>query len=149
MLAGSAAAAQCPDPVGDQDSVRISASGPELIIPETWDVVAKGVHEAPCDGWVDQGVAADQVDGFLPASPTVVFDLEEMAPHIFMVMAEAQCGPRLVVRTGDGLWHFGEQANGRQEVTVWGTPDGPLQVWVGTEAQTQCDASLTLETFDR
>lgn len=147
ILVGTHAAAQCPST--DEDGARFFASGPDLISPESWDVVADGVHGAPCDGWVAQGVAGDQVDGFLPTSPTAIFELDGMAPHILMVMADAQCSPRLVVRTGDGIWHFGEHANGRQEVTVWGTPDGPMQVWVGAEEQTQCEATLTLETFDR
>jgi len=72
-----------------------------------------------------------------------------MGPHILMVMAEATCGPRLVVRTGDGIWHVAEQNNDRQELVVWSAQDGPMQVWVGAETQTECSATLILETFDR
>ena len=144
---GSAAAAQCPEPVlgaGDY-----SASGPDLITPQSWSVAAQGDIAVPCDDWLQQGVQTDQIDGFLPSRPTAVIDLEEMGPHILMVMAQAQCSPRLAVRTLDGLWHFGTQANGRQEVTIWGAPDGPIQVWLGAESQNECEATLTLETFDR
>ncbi len=147
LFIGSSAAAQCPEPVLGPG--EIAASGPELISPQHWPVIAEGQIAVPCEDWGSQGVQTDRIDGFLPDRPTAVFDLDEMAPHILMVMAQAQCDPRLAVRTADGLWHFGERANGRQEVTVWGAPDGPLQVWVGAGTQMQCEAQLTLETFDR
>lgn len=147
ILLGSGVAAQCPEPVfGDGE---ISATGADLIVPQEWSVTAQGENVAPCADWIEQGVVSDQVDGFLPFRPTAVINLSEMGPHILMVMADAQCEPRLAVRTLDGLWHFGEQANGRREVTIWGAPDGPLQVWVGSGTQDQCEATLTLETFDR
>ena len=120
-----------------------------MIQPQNWEVVADGAVAVPCEDWVAQGISAERIDGFLPALPTAVFDLEGLGPHILMVMAQSQCDPRLAVRTLDGLWHFGEKANGRQEIVVWSASDGPLQVWVGAGAQEQCDATLTLETFDR
>lgn len=144
---GTGAVAQCPEPVLGVGEFR--ASGANLIVPQDWAVTANGEIAVPCGEWAQQGVQSDQIDGFLPSRPTAVIDLEGMGPHILMVMAQAQCEPLLAVRTADGLWHFGEQGVERQEATIWGAPDGPLQVWVGSKGQEQCDATLTLETFDR
>ncbi len=146
-LWASQAAAQCPEP--SVAETGIAASGPDLIVPKSWEVTAVGAHAAPCQVWADQGVNAQSIDGFLPVAPSATFELAGMAPHILMVMAEAACDPRLAVRTGDGLWHFAQSANGRQEVVVWSASDGPMQVWVGAADQTSCEASVILETFDR
>lgn len=143
----NAAAALCPDP--DLGGQRYAATGPELIAPQQWSVRAEGSHMAPCADWEEQGIAAGELAGYLPVAPTAVFELDGMAPHILMVMAEAQCRPVLAARTADGLWFFGQTANGRQEVTIWGAPDGPLQVWVGAATEDGCDGTVILETFDR
>jgi len=139
--------AACPDP--SLDSVQYAATGPELIAPQTWDVDVAGTNPAPCPEWLLSGLPVDGLDGFLSPAPTAVFELEGMGPHIMMVMAEAECSPMLAVRGGDGIWEFGRTANGRQEVTLWGVPDGPLHVWVGSATQETCEGTLTLETFDR
>lgn len=72
-----------------------------------------------------------------------------MAPHILTVRAAAGCRPVLAVRSGDGLWFFGETKNGKQEVTLWGAPDGPLQVWIGAATPEGCEGEIELETYDR
>ena len=143
----SGAAASCPDPT--LDAPRFDATGPELIAPQSWPINVEGEEAVPCAQWALQGSMPLDLDGYLPVAPTAVFDLEGMGPHILMVMAEARCEPILAVRSADGLWHSGETANGREEVVVWGAPDGPLQVWVGARDQTTCDGTVTLETFDR
>jgi len=145
-FAGSAAAS-CPDP--RVESPHFSATGPDLLAPQSWDVEVRGEAQVPCDEWVVTDVAPDHFDGFLPIAPTAVFDLDGLGPHILMVMAQGQCDARLLVRSSNGLLHFGETANGREEVVVWGASDGPLQVWVGAATQTACDGTVTLETFDR
>lgn len=143
----SPAFAVCPDPnLGGQ---RYASTGGDLIAPKRWPVRAQGTHVAPCAGWAERGIAADDLAGFLPVAPTAVFELEGMAPHILMIMAEAQCRPVLAARTWDGLWFFGQTANGRQELTIWGAPDGPLHVWVGAATRDGCDGTIILETFDR
>lgn len=143
----SPAFAVCPDPTLDSD--RYEATGGELIVPQSWEVEVGGTNPAPCPAWLLSGLPVDGLDGFLSPAPTAVFDLDGMGPHIMMVMAQAECQPVLAVRTGDGIWEFGRPANGRQEVTLWGAPDGPLQVWVGSASQQTCEGTLTLETFDR
>lgn len=146
-LCASPAVAQCPDP--GFDAPRYVTTGPGLIAPQTWDVVAIGGQAAPCDDWIARGVFTDGLTGFLPVAPTAVFDLDGMAPHILMVMAQADCAAVLAVRSGDGQWFFGGTARGREEVTLWGAPNAPLQVWVGTLGGDSCAATVTLETFDR
>ena len=139
--------ALCPDPALDAPSY--AATGADLIVPHQWPVTVEGAHAAPCAAWRLQGMSHDMVDGFFPLAPTARFELEGMAPHILMVMADAACSPVLAVRSADGQWHFGQTANGRDAVTIWAAPDGPLQVWVGSTRQESCDGVLTLETFDR
>lgn len=146
LWAGSALAV-CPDHTLDAPSY--SATGPALIAPQTWQVRAEGDHLAPCGTWTVTGIASDELAGFLPHAPTARFDLDEMGPHILMIMAQADCDAVLAVRGGFGVWYFGRTANARQEVTLWGAGNGPLHVWVGTTEQGGCDATLTLETFDR
>jgi hypothetical protein len=139
--------AACPDP--DLAGERYAAIGVDLIAPQSWDVRAVGQHPAPCDDWTATGIVSGNLSGFLPAAPTAVFDLDGMGPHILMVMAQADCRPVLAVRSGDGLWYFGQTANGRQEVTLWGAPNGELKVWVGAATPEGCDGTVILETFDR
>lgn len=139
--------ADCPDPW--RAGQAYVATGAGLIDPQSWDMMAAGTEAAPCDAWVERGIVTGELAGFLPLAPTAVFSLDGMAPHILMVRAEAMCRPVLAVRGGDGIWYFGSTVNGRQEVTIWGTPDGPLQVWVGAADREGCAATLTLETFDR
>jgi len=148
LLAG-AAGAQCPDPPLSADTFAVA--GPELITPRTWPVEAIGRHSAPCAEWeTETGIVYGDLEGYLPEVPTAVFELDNMGPHILMVMAETACDPVLAVRSADGLWYFGERRNDRQEVTIWGAPnEGALQVWVGAGAETQCDGTVILETFDR
>lgn len=143
----ASASASCPDPT--LDAPRYSATGPELIAPQAWpvDVLAEAV--APCPDWRMQGTVPEQVEGFLPVAPTAVFDLVGLAPHILMVMAQAPCDPLLAVRSPDGVWHFGETANDREEVVVWSASDGPLQVWIGSRGASACSGDVILETFDR
>ncbi|SLN59475.1 hypothetical protein PSJ8397_03162 [Pseudooctadecabacter jejudonensis] len=141
------AQASCPDPFLPAETYN--ATGPDLIAPQSWAVQATAEAQVPCADWAENDVLTHELVGYLPIAPSAVFNLEGMAPHILMVMADAQCDPILAVRSGDGLWHFGQSANDRQEVVVWGAPDGPLQVWVGSARQTSCDATVILETFDR
>jgi len=147
LLAGTAAA-QCPDP--NLSAETFSATGPDLIAPKTWEVAATGALPVPCADWEDTGIVHGDLYGFLPQAPTAVFELVDMGPHILMVMAEASCDPVLAVRSADGLWHFGEVRNDRQEVTIWGAPsEGALQVWVGSATEVGCNGTVILETFDR
>lgn len=141
------AAADCPDPA--LGGARFAATGPDLIVPQRWELPARGDAIAPCPDWAAGGVVSTELQGYLPIAPTAVFELDGMGPHILMVMAEAECDPLLAVRAANGLWHFGETANGRQEVVVWSAPDGPLQVWLGSGDATGCTGSVILETFDR
>jgi len=89
------------------------------------------------------------VTGRLPIAPTAQFQLSGMGPHILMVMAQASCGAVLAARGGNGVWYFGETSNAREEIVLWGAGDGVLQVWVGSQTEQSCEATLTLETFDR
>ena len=147
-LWASPALAICPDP--NLTGAGYAAVGADLIVPQHWDVRAMGQHSAPCEDWVATGVVTGDLAGFLPTAPTAVFELDGMGPHIMMVMAQAEeCHPVLAVRSGDGLWYFGQTANGRQEVTLWGAPNGALKVWVGAVTPEGCDGTVTLETFDR
>jgi len=131
------------------DGVAYLVAGPDLIAPQTWDVRAQGDVAVPCQGWIAQGLNAGVVEGFFAQAPTAIFRLSRMGPHILMVMAEGECGAILATRTGDGLWSFGQTRNGREEITLWGAGNGPMQVWVGSATAQGCDAALTLETFDR
>lgn len=146
VLAGPAAAL-CPDP--SLDAPAFVATGAELIAPQSWDVQAGVGDGMVCGTWVLAGVDAGGTDAFLPAAPSATFGLTGLGPHILMVMAQADCAPVLAARTHDGVWYFGETANGREEIVLWGASDGVLQVWVGAQASDGCDAELTLETFDR
>ncbi|AKS46511.1 hypothetical protein SAMN05444287_1627 [Octadecabacter temperatus] len=139
--------ADCPDP--SIDGPEFSVTGAELIAPQSWDVQAHGTHVAPCAGWDGAFIQTDRVAGFLPIAPTAQFQMDEMGAYILMVVVQAACDPVLAVRSQDGFWEFGETANGRQEAVLWGAPNGGLQVWVGSAERTSCDATVTLETFDR
>jgi len=95
------------------------------------------------------GIVSGNLTGFQPTAPTAVFELDGMGPHILMVMAQAECSPVLAVRSGDGLWHFGQTANSRQEVTLCDAPNGVLQIWVGAATPEGFEGTVILETFDR
>ena len=145
-LVAAPAFADCPDP--NLEGPTYEATGPELIAPRDWDVRAQGDTVVPCAQWAETGVLSGDLDGYLPLAPTARFELSGLGSHILMVMARAECRPILAARTGDGLWYFGETANGREEIVLWGAGDGPMQVWVGSGDPDGCDAILTLETFD-
>jgi hypothetical protein len=144
--AANQAVAQCPDPTAP--TVTYAASGPELIAPQSWSVMAGGEVFVPCPAWVLSGVMSGGFKGYLPAVPTATFQLVGMAPHILMVMVEAECAAIVATQTGDGLWYFSETCGTREEITLWGAGDGPMQVFVGATEPEGCDAVLTLETFD-
>jgi len=146
MLFGTPAWASCPDP--ELAGEGFVATGPSLIAPQSWEVVAGGDVAAPCADWAEQEIAGD-IEGYVSVAPTAVFELSEMGPHILMVMARAECGAVLMARTGDGLWFFGETAADREEITIWGAPNAQMQVWVGSKSADGCPAEVTLETFDR
>ena len=146
-LTGGPALASCPDP--SLGAVEYTATGPELIAPQTWSVRVQGTTEIPCDGWIETGVITADAMGMLPIAPTAQFTLDGMGPHILMVMAQADCGAVLAARGGDGVWYVGRTANGREEITLWGAGDGVLKVWVGSAGGQGCEGTLTLETFDR
>lgn len=146
-LLGAPAAALCPDPSGP--AVTHKATGPALLVPQSWDITVGGDQTAPCAEWAAQGTGGTEMSGLLPLAPTVAFDLTGLGPHILMVTAEAVCNPILVARTRDGVWYFGQPRNGREEITLWGAGDGLTQVWVGSAQDGTCDGMVTLETFDR
>ncbi len=146
-LVAGPAFADCPDP--SLEGPRYLASGPSLLAPQTWAVRAQGAQTAPCADWEREASTPEDLAGFLPVAPTAVFHLSTMSPHIMIVSAQAECRPVLLLRTGDGLWHFGKTTNARQEVTLWGVADGPLQVWIGSATAQGCNGTVTLETFDR
>ncbi|MEL6960548.1 MAG: hypothetical protein AAGL89_16515 [Pseudomonadota bacterium] len=139
--------ADCPDP--NREGPNYASNGADLIIPQVWEARAEGDLVAPCTEWTETGLVSGEMAGFLPEAPTAVFDLDGLGPHILQVRAVAECRPILAVRSGDGLWFFGETKNGKQEVTLWGAPDGPLQVWMGAETPEGCDGLIELETYDR
>lgn len=150
-LAAAPAFAECPDPdltpaLGGPD---YTSTGADLIAPQMWTARAQGTAPAPCAEWSEAGIVSGDLAGFLPLAPTAEFKLEGLGPHILTVRALADCRPVLAVRSGDGLWFFGETKNGQQEVTLWGAPDGPLQVWMGSETSEGCDGAIELETYDR
>lgn len=144
---GAAAAAECPDPFAL--AAQSSATGPDLIVPQRWDVRAGGDLAIPCEGWREAGVILNGAEGFLPAAPTRLFDLSGLGPHILVVRAYAVCDPVLAVQGGDGLWYLGEENGSAREVTLWGASDGILKVWVGSGDTNGCDAQIELETYDR
>lgn len=139
--------ALCPDP--SLEGATYDATGADLISPQSWDVRAQGDHIAPCANWALADWNTGGLSGYLPLAPTAAFDLSGMAPHILVVAAQAECRAVLAVRSGDGQWFFADQTAAGPQVTLWGVPDGPLQVWVGSLSEAGCDGALTLETFDR
>ncbi|MCF2872218.1 hypothetical protein L0664_14175 [Octadecabacter sp. G9-8] len=142
--------ASCPDPTRQEGAVY-NATGAELLAPRTFAVTAGGGLPVPCVDFVDAdpSLLREELVGFMSGEPTAVIELEGMAPHILTVSARAECGPVLTVHASDGQWYFGEFSDAGQAVTLWGAPDGPLRVWVGSTTLAQCEGAFTLETFDR
>lgn len=146
-LLSAPAFASCPDPAADAPSW--SATGPELIAPQSWELPFGGETQVPCGEWAFDGRGAALEGGFLPVAPTAVVELSGMGPHILVARATASCEPILAARTPDGLWYFGETRDIYQEITFWGSPSGPLQVWLGAAGRDGCTGTLELETYDR
>ena len=120
-----------------------------MIAPQSWAIRAQGDHITPCADWALAGWDTGGLSGYLPLGATATFNLSGMAPHILVVDAQAECRAVLAVRSGDGQWFFGQPGADGPEVTLWGAPDGPLQVWVGSMSEQGCDGTISLETFDR
>ena len=143
----SPAFANCPDPT--LDGANFAATGAQLLAPQVWDISAGGNVAAPCADWAASGVNDGQISGYLSVPPTGVFDLTGMGPHILIVRARSQCGAVLAVRSGDGVWYFGDEDGDTTQATLWGVPDGPLKVWVGSKTPDICAGVVELETYDR
>lgn len=133
---GSDVGAACPDPT--LPALQFSASGPDLITPQTWPVAARGSEVAPCEGWAETGIITKELGGLLPLGPTAIFDLSGMSPHILMVMAEADCDAVLAMRSGDGQWFSAKPETRAKRPFCGAHRMGPCRS--GSEPATQTDA---------
>ena len=143
-FAGEAAA--CPDWSLSGDSYR--ASGDDLYQRRAFPVVAGGSNTISGCRIRPQ---SDTGDGWVATRPDFTFDLSRMDRYRLVVSAYSKCDTVLLINTGQANWYFDDDDGGDldPQITLTRPSNGWLDVWVGTYDPQTCDATLTLETFDR
>ncbi|MEM1273893.1 MAG: hypothetical protein AAGF88_08750 [Pseudomonadota bacterium] len=140
----TAAAFACPDwQFGGQ---TYSYSGQQLYTPQQLQGAAYGGFDLA--GCSTPGAATR---GYASAAPNYTLNLSGMDQYYLVLDVVSQCDATLLVNAADGTWLFDDDSNGnldpRMELRVPSQINGRVDVWVGTYDNSQCAATLRLETF--
>jgi hypothetical protein len=146
MMAFTGEAEACPD--YNQSGEAYRATGADLYTPRSFNVVAGGSNTISGCRIRPQ---TDQGDGWVASSPDFTFDLSGMDRYRLVVSAVSKCDTVLLINTGKANWYFDDDDGGNMDpqISLTRPSNGWLDVWVGTYDAPNCDAVLTLETFDR
>lgn len=140
-LASPAAAQQCPD--WRQNGAGINTDADTLWSPRSWSVTAGGPLNLPNCGSVPG-------TGQITAAPdfTVTYDALSRG-HALEFRIESQCDTVLLVNDASAGWHFSDDEDGtlNPRLRLGNAASGIYDVWVGTYGQSNCAATLVLETF--
>ncbi len=118
-------------------------TGQQLYSPQTFSVTAQGGAQLrPC------GL---DYPGYASTAPQYTFNLSGMDPYYLVLDVTSQCDSLLLVNTSNGSWLFDDDSNGnldpRLEVRGAQNLNGRLDVWVGTYGNSNCQGTLTAETW--
>lgn len=133
------AAAACPDPSLADRSAAITPTYDIQRIP----VTAGGEQTLQACGLGVVGI------GQFRSAPDVSLDVPQMEQRQLRLAVESTCDPALLITTADGQWLFNDDADGLNPGLVIEDPAalmGRIDIWVGTFAGTECEATLALST---
>ncbi len=88
--------------------------------------------------------------GWVITSPdfTVAYDNLNMGRDL-EIRATGTCDTVLLVNDATGTWHFNDDADGsfNPRLRLSNAPSGSYDIWVGTFGQSNCAATMVMETF--
>lgn len=144
LTAGSAA---CPDP--SQYGERHEESGKSLYEQKRFRVQAGGTTEI--DSCRNVRSRSGSASGYVTTSPDFSFNLRGMADYRLQMDVISECDSILLINTGAENWYYDDDDAGNLDARIeLNRPsDGWLDVWVGTHNGAYCNATLSLETFER
>ena len=137
----------CPDYSISGESFQ--ATGDELYVPRTFEVIAGGdVSLSDCphiDPLTDTG------PGYVMTRPDFTFSLSGMSPYTLEISVVSKCDSMLLVNTGRANWYYDDDDNGDYDprIVLTRPSDGWLDIWIGTYDGEFCNARLEMETFYR
>lgn len=136
---GASPAAACPQ--WQMTGRQVSYSAGQLLSPQTLSVVAGGdVNLANC-----QSVPGS---GYVITQPDFDLTLSDMSGSAALVLQVAgQCDTVLLVNDSTGRWHFDDDSAGNLQprIEIAGAQNGVYDIWVGTFAPSNCQATLSLQ----
>lgn len=123
------------------------ASGDELYTQRSFPVTAGGDYDlSRCRNVRPQ---TDRGRGFVTANPDFSFELSGMGRYQLVISVISQCDSVLLINTGSASWYYDDDDNGNLDAKISLTrpANGRVDIWVGTQNGSACDATLYLETF--
>lgn len=140
-LALAGAAHACPDPSAYGE--RYTYSSDDLYTERTLDVVAGGGTDLDyCEDIPGTGQVITKPDFSIRYNKTEQYDLR------FKV--DGACDTVLLINDATGKWHFDDDDTD-QDPLLWlrNAADGWIDVWIGTYGDSNCAATLRMESFSR
>lgn len=141
MLAGAAAAQQCPD--WQLGGIQIATDAETAWAAQQYPLFAGGGLNLASCGSV-QGV------GYVTPAPnfTLEYDARNMGRDLeFRVQTD--CDTTLLINDFSGQWHFNDDEDGtlQPRLRLPNAASGRYDIWVGSYGQQACQATLVAETF--
>jgi hypothetical protein len=139
-LACSTAAVACPAMNMSQGATSLGMD--QLATPQSVSLMAGG------DNRLDQCGLGMLGFGQFRSAPDYSFVVTGDTSRDVVLAVTSDCDAAMLVNTADGQWHFNDDANGnldpRLTVPAGAPLDGQVDVWIGTFAGGECEATLNI-----
>lgn len=141
---GATAAGACPDFRKSGDTYALS--GQDMYNEKLFKVQAGGKYDIR---YCDIHLQSDKGRGFVTSRPDFTIQTSGMGNYSLVVSVVSECDSVVLVNTGAANWYYDDDDNGNLDarITLTRPSNGWLDVWVGTQDGSTCDAILSLETF--
>lgn len=144
VAAGMASA--CPD--YSQYGATYQLSGHDLYSEKRFNVRAGGDQLITRCGI---RFGSDRGRGYVTQAPDFSIQMPNMQGFQLVISVVSQCDSILLINTPNRNWFYDDDDNGNLDARIILTrpSSGWMDIWVGTHDGSVCDATLSLETFNR
>ncbi len=94
---------------------------------------------------------SDRGRGYVTEAPDFSINTYGMNGYRLVISVVSRCDSILLINTGARNWYYDDDDNGNLDARISLTrpSNGWLDIWVGTHDGSVCDATLSMETFNR
>ncbi|WP_039017801.1 hypothetical protein [Halocynthiibacter namhaensis] len=147
FLATTGAALACPD--ASAWGQKVTVSGQDLFTPRNYSVVAGGQYDLSTCG-IRPSNWSGAMTGNVIGKPDFSFTMNQLSGYELEFRVVSDCDSVLLVNSATGTWLFDDDGNGNADPKIrmsGAQTEGVYDVWIGTYNGSQCNATLTVESF--